>query len=107
MSGQAAAYSSRMSSTPRISRAVPSWMSLFGPRLMGASSGPGTAKTSRCSACAQRAVMREPLRSVPSTTTTPRARPARIRLRTGKFRPYGGVPGGYSPISAPWAAICS
>src|SRR5437660_9297241 len=40
---------------------------------------------------ASRAVISDPLYCAPSTTTTPRGRPATIRLRTGKFSGAGCV----------------
>ena len=68
---------------------------------------PGTAKTSLPCSKAHLAVMSDPLDWVPSTTSTPRLSPAMSRLRTGKWAPLGGVPGGYSLTSAPWAAPSS
>ena len=54
---------------------------------------------------ASRAVIREPERSAASTTTTPSDRPAMIRLRRGKWRACGAVPGGSSATTAPRSAM--
>ncbi len=62
---------------------------------------PGTANTSRFWAKAWPAVMREPLRRVPSTTTTPLLRPEMTRLRMGKWNRTGCSPGGNSVTTAP------
>jgi len=45
---------------------------------------PGTANTSLPSSRAKSAVIKEPLRSAASTTTTPRDKPLIIRFRAGK-----------------------
>ena len=55
----------------------------------GSSGEPGTANSSRPASWARRAVIRLPERSAASTTTTPSARPAMIRLRRGKWRACG------------------
>ena len=89
----------------RRSRPPPAWLpggsAGVGPRLRLARAGPGTANTSRPCSSAQRAVIREPLRSVASTTTTPRARPLMRRLRDGKWCDSGRVPNGCSESTAP------
>ena len=76
-------------------------MADFEPRLVGASMGPGTARTSTPWSAAWRAVTSEPLRSRASTTTT--ARPSALirRLRSGKYGARGGVPQGSSVTTAP------
>ena len=46
-----------------------------------------------------------PERSGASTTTTPRARPASVRLRAGKLPASGGTPGGNCETRAPRRSI--
>ena len=53
----------------------------------GSSGEPGTANTSRPCSSAKRAVISEPDLAPASTTTTPSARPAMMRLRRGKSSP--------------------
>ena len=67
----------------------------------GSSGEPGTANSSRPASCASRAVIRLPERSAASTTTTPSASPAMMRLRRGKWRACGAVPSGASVTTAP------
>ena len=91
---------------PRNGR-TPSRISRLVPLLCRDLIEPGTASTSRPRSAAQRAVLRAPLRSVASTTTTALARAAMIRLRFGKLYFSGGVPSGSSVIREPAAMICS
>ena len=70
-------------------------------RDRGLSTDPGTAKTSRPSSAAKRAVINEPLRSDASTTSTPTESPLIRRFRRGKFSGSGGVPGARSVTTAP------
>ena len=51
------------------------------------------------------AVMSEPLPAAPSTATVARHRPATIRLRAGKLRGSGGVPGANSETIVPLAPM--
>ena len=67
--------------------------------------GPGQARTSRPCSRAYRAVMRAPLCSPASATTTAAARPAMMRLRRGKFPLVTGSPKGNSVTTAPCDAI--
>ena len=76
----------------------------LGPLARGSSGEPGTAITSRPCSSASRAVISEPERAAPSTTTTPRDSPAMILLRRGKCRPMGTVPSGASAITVPSAS---
>ena len=64
---------------------APSRRSPCGPRAVSDVIRPGTANTSRPKSAAAPAVINAPLRSAASTTTTPRASPAMVRLRAGKF----------------------
>ena len=49
------------------------------------------------------AVIKDPDRGLASTTTTPRATPEIRRLRRGKWRALGWVPGAISEMMAPWS----
>src|SRR5207253_1809860 len=64
---------------------APSWRSRFVPALIAEVILPGTANTSRPRSPAKPAVIRAPLRSAASTTTTPRLSPASVRLRAGQW----------------------
>ena len=87
---------------------APCLISVFGPQEFLLVTLPGTAKTSRFCSRAQRAVMRVPLYSAASTTSTPIDIPLMMRLRIGKFWGAAKVPRGNSVISAPPnARICS
>lgn len=77
------------------------------PCARGSSGLPGTAITSRPASAASRAVMSEPDRGAASTTTVPSASPAMIRLREGKWRASGWLPGGCSATSSASCATCS
>ena len=63
--------------------------------------------TSRPASPASRAVMSEPERGAASTTTVPSDRPAMMRLREGKLRASGCVPGGCSATSSARAETSS
>ncbi len=65
-------------------KTAPSLISRLEPAALGSKGWPGTAKTSRFCSPASLAVMRDPDRSVASTTTTPREEPEMIRFRRGK-----------------------
>ena len=80
-------------------------ISAWQPRDSGEWMEPGMAKTSRPHSPARRAVMSEPLCPAASTTSTPRARPATMRLRLGKCCGSAPVPSGSSDTSAPCAAM--
>src|SRR5256712_6093823 len=84
---------------------APSWMSRFVPALVAEVILPGTANTSRPRSPAKPAVIRAPLRSAASTTTTPRLSPASVRLRTGKWPASAGAPRANCDTSAPCASI--
>ena len=56
---------------------------------------------------AKSAVIKEPLRSLASITTTMSLIPLRIRFLAGKNAPNGGVPGAYSEMSPPAFCISS
>src|SRR2546426_3198363 len=58
---------------------APSWMSRFVPALVAEVILPGTANTSRPRSPAKPAVIRPPLRSAATTSTTPRLSPASVR----------------------------
>ncbi len=73
---------------------APCLMSVFGPQEFLLVTLPGTAKTSRFCSSAQRAVMRVPLYSAASTTSTPIDMPLMMRLRIGKFCGAANVPSG-------------
>ena len=62
------------------------------PRAVGEWIDPGIANTSRPASAASRAVMSEPDCTAASTTSVPRASPAMMRLRIGKFSGSAGVP---------------
>ena len=95
-----------MSAADRTSVA-PSRISRLQPAVRGSSGLPGTAMTSRPCSPASRAVMSEPDFSTASTTTVPADRPEMMRLRYGKWRARGSVPGGCSAISSPRVATAS
>ena len=84
---------------------APSCMRRFAPALDGDVIRPGTAKTSRPRSPANPAVIRAPLRSAASTTTTPRASPASVRLRAGKWPGSAGTPAANCDTTAPCASI--
>jgi hypothetical protein len=69
--------------------------------------GPGTAITRRPRWIALRAVARVPLQAAAFITTVPHAKAATSRLRAGNLCLPGGVPGGYSLITAQRRAIAS
>ena len=64
---------------------APCLISAWQPRDCGEWIEPGIANTSRPASAASRAVISEPDCSAASTTSVPRARPAMMRLRCGKF----------------------
>ena len=66
---------------------APCLINAWQPRACGEWIEPGIAKTSRPASAASRAVISEPDCTAASTTSVPRARPAMIRLRIGKFAP--------------------
>ncbi len=108
-------WSGRFSSTSAAVsvRWAPCRIRSWAPRERGSSGEPGTANNSRPASCASLAVIRLPERSAASTITTPRERPAMIRLRRGKCRAWGVVPSGASLTTAPasamrrWRSACS
>src|SRR5262249_5028255 len=95
-----AGSSSQTSSHVAVSFA-PCLISVFGPQELREITFPGTANSSLLCSKAQRAVMRVPLYSPASTTSTPRARPLITRLRMGKFCGAAKVSIGNSLTSAP------
>src|SRR6267143_906671 len=102
------AGSSSQTSSQVATSFAPCLISVFGPQEFLLVTLPGTAYTSRFCSRAQREVMRVPLYSAASTTSTPTDMPLMIRLRMGKFCGAGKVPTGNSEISAPpKATICS
>ena len=103
VSGGATPMASNRSRGVRSGRA-PTRSRVFGPTESTEKILPGTARTSRPSSIARRAVINAPDRAAASTTTVARDSPARMRLRSGKWCFRGGVPGGYSVISAPSTA---
>src|SRR5207302_9287752 len=87
---------------------APCLMSVLGPQEFLLVTLPGTANTSRFCSSAQRAVIRVPLYSAASTTSTPIDRPLIIRLRMGKFCGAAKLVSGNSDNSAPPTdRICS
>ena len=66
---------------------------------------PGTAKISLPFSRPKRAVISAPLFSGASMTNIPRERPLIILFLLGKCIGFGGVPGGYSDITAPFSII--
>ena len=86
---------------------APSLIRRFDPTLDVLVKLPGTASTSRPCSSAKRAVIRAPLRTPASTTTTPRDRPESIRLRCGKVHFAGLVSTGYSLTTVPVSPILS
>ena len=72
-----------------------------GPLALKEPGKPGTANTSRPCSRAQEAVIKEPLRSDASTTTTPWVSPLITRLRRGKWCRPGAAPRGNSLTQAP------
>ncbi len=98
--GTAAPNSASTSSALSTSLA-PCLISAWQPRDCGEWIEPGIAKTSRPASRAWRAVISEPEGSAASTTSVPRASPAMMRLRCGKFGASGGVPSGNSLSSRP------
>ena len=80
---------------------APSRINLFVPRQPGAWMLPGTANTSRFCSRAHLAVMRVPLYSAASTTSTPIDIPLMILFRIGKFCGAANVPIGNSETRAP------
>lgn len=89
----------------RFDQLGPCFISLWQPLDNGEWMEPGMAKTSRPCSAASRAVISVPLRSAASTTSTPRASPAMIRLRRGKLEASGGVPSANSETIAPFSAM--
>jgi len=101
--------SSRMSAQLRTNLA-PSWIRRLVPLLAAERMLPGIAKTSRFCSSAWLAVIKAPLLSPASITSTPRLNPLISLLRHGKFSALGLVPKGYSLIRAPrsmiaWASL--
>src|SRR5206468_1832567 len=84
---------------------APSCMRRLAPTLVGDVIRPGTAKVSRPRSPANPAVIKAPLRSAASTTTTPSASPASVRLRAGKWPASAGMPGGNCDRIAPCDSI--
>ena len=80
---------------------APSARRRLDPRHSGTAMAPGTAHTSRPDSAAWRAVMRAPLFSAASTTTTASHRPAMIRFRAGNLHGNGASSRKYSETSAP------
>jgi hypothetical protein len=78
------------------------------PCARGSSGEPGTAITSLPASAASLAVISEPDLGAASTTTVPTLIPAMIRLRYGKWRARGWVPGGISASTSPrsYSAFC-
>lgn len=103
-SGIALRSSSRTSAALATSAAAPSRMSRWQPAETALCTGPGTAITQRPrSSAAMRAVMFAPESTAASTTTTPSASPAMIRLRRGKFAGRASTRIGNSLTTAPLA----
>ena len=98
--------SSRMSSA-RITSLAPSRMSRFVPALRAESTFPGTAKTSRPCSRAKRAVIREPLRRVASTTPRPERKSADNPVAYGKMVAVRRRAEGNSERTAPLEATAS
>src|SRR5574341_985217 len=92
-------------SCQQVTSLAPSWMSRFVPALASEVIRPGTANTSRPRSPAKPAVISAPLRSAASTTTTPSASAARVRLRTGKCPGSARVPGAHWETRAPRASM--
>ena len=86
---------------------APSRISALQPDARASIGWPGTAITSRPWSSAWRAVIRLPDLCAASTTTTALARPEMMRLRSGKCRAIGSIPGGCSDTSAPASQIRS
>lgn len=84
-----------------VMRHAPCFKRLLVPAERGSSGLSGTAKTSLPCSPANRAVIREPERSAPSTTTTPSAIPEISRLRRGKSLARGEKPGERSLMRRP------
>jgi len=103
-SGAKAGSSSRMSAAVSASFA-PCRIRRWAPRLIGLSTLPGSANTSRPCSIAQSAVMRAPLFSPASITRIPSDSPLMIRLRRGKFSGAGADRSGNSLRSAPRSAM--
>src|SRR5262249_6042499 len=95
-----AGSSSQTSSHVAVSLA-PCLIKVLGPQEFREVTFPGTANSSRLCSRAQRAVMRVPLYSPASTTSTPRASPLMMRLRIGKFCGAAKLLRGNSLTSAP------
>ena len=74
---------------------------MFGPQEFLFVTFPGTAYTSLPWSIAHRAVIRVPLYSPASITSTPTLIPLKIRFRMGKFCGAGNVPSGYSLTIVP------
>ena len=87
---------------------APSRINWLQPCARGSSGDPGTAITSRPASAASRAVISDPDRGAASITTVPALIPAMIRLRYGKCRARGSVPGGISAMTSPrsYSASC-
>ena len=75
------------------------------PLDRGLSGDTGTSMTSPPRSVASRAGISDAERAAASTTATLSARLAMIRLRTGKCRAVGCVPGGISKTSSPVSTI--
>src|SRR5713226_1030918 len=100
--------SSSQSSYQVATSLAPCLIKVLGPQELLLVTLPGTAYTSRFCSRAQRAVMRVPLYSAASTTSTPADMPLMMRFRIGKFCGAANVPMGNSEISAPPSdSICS
>src|SRR5712691_5219073 len=100
--------SSSQTSSQVATSLAPCLIKVLGPHELLLVTLPGTAYTSRFCSRAQRAVMRVPLYSAASTTSTPADMPLIIRLRMGKFCGAAKVLRGNSEIRAPPSAtICS
>src|SRR5258707_783557 len=80
---------------------APCLISVFGPHEFLLVTLPGTAYTSRFCSRAQREVIRVPLYSAASTTSTPPDILLMIRLRMGKFAGAGKAPTRDPEIKAP------
>ena len=90
------------SSTPRAGIA-PSRIRRLHPTDAARSTSPGTANTGRPSSAARRAVINAPPFDRPRPPPRQRRWPRSRRFLAGKRHRSGGVPGGYSDITAPCA----
>ena len=84
-----------------VTSVAPSRIRLLQPSARGSSGDPGIAMTSLPRSDASLAVINDPERAAASMTTTPKLKPAIIRLRMGKWCGVGWVVGGISAMIRP------